>query len=178
VPLLIRAHARARERFRTPAPLVLLGGFPGEWEGEHPLDVIEETGARDVFLAGWHEHAELADFFAASDVVVLPSVREQFGQVLVEGMACGLPVIAVDNHGPAGIVDAGETGWLVEPDDEEGLAAALVEAVNDREERVRRGALAYRAVRARYTWPALAGELAAVYEAAIAERSGVGAGRG
>ena len=177
VPLLIHAHARASERFRTPAPLVLLGGFPGEWEGEHPLDAIERTGARDVFLAGWHEHDELPDFFAASDVVVLPSVREQFGQVLVEGMACGLPVIAVDNHGPAGIVDAGETGWLVEPDDEEGLADALVDAVNRPQERARRGVLAHDAVRARYAWPALAGELAAVYETAIAERSGVGAGR-
>ena len=37
IPLLIRAHARARERFEPGAPLVLLGGFPGEWEDRHPL---------------------------------------------------------------------------------------------------------------------------------------------
>ena len=49
-------------------------------------------------------------FLAASDVVVLPSVREQFGQVLVEGMACGLPAIAVDAWGPADIVDARRDG--------------------------------------------------------------------
>ena len=54
-------------------------------------------------------------FFGASDVVVLPSVREQFGQVLVEGMACGLPAIAVNNHGPAEIVDDGETGGSSSP---------------------------------------------------------------
>ena len=97
---------------------------------------------------------------------MLPSVREQFGQVLVEGMACGLPAIAVDNHGPADIVDDGETGWLVEPDDEDQLADALVEAVNRPDERARRGAAAHDAVRARYAWPALAEELAEVYEAA------------
>ncbi len=131
LPLLIEAYARARPRFDRRAPLVLVGGFPGEWEGEHPLDAIRRTGAHDVFLAGWHGHDELPDFLAASDVVVLPSVREQFGQVLVEGMACGLPAIAVDAHGPAEIVDHGETGWLVEPDDRDALAAALVEAVND-----------------------------------------------
>ena len=51
VPLLVRAHARARERFVRPAPLVLLGGFPGEWEGEHPLETVRETGDEDVFLA-------------------------------------------------------------------------------------------------------------------------------
>ena len=75
-------------------------------------------------------------------MIVLPSVREQFGQVLVEGMACGLPAIAVDAYGPAEIVDHGETGWLVEPDDLYSLANALVEAVNRPEERRRRGASA------------------------------------
>jgi glycosyltransferase involved in cell wall biosynthesis len=164
--LLIRAHARAWDTFERPAPLVLVGGFPGEWEGEHPLETIERTGAREVFLAGWHDHADLPDMLAASDVVVLPSVREQFGQVLVEGMACGLPVIAVDRHGPAEVVDHGETGWLIEPDDEEGLATALAEAVNQPEERRRRGAEGELVARERYAWPALAGRLAGVYAAA------------
>ncbi|MEA2481897.1 MAG: glycogen synthase, partial [Thermoleophilaceae bacterium] len=45
IPLLIRAYARVRDRFDHRAPLVLLGGYPGEWEGDHPLDVIRETGA-------------------------------------------------------------------------------------------------------------------------------------
>ena len=144
LPLLIEAYARARPRFDRRAPLVLVGGFPGEWEGEHPLEAIERVGAEDVFLAGWHEHDELPDVLNAADVVVLPSVREQFGQVLVEGMACGLPAIAVDAFGPAEIVDHGETGWLVEPDDADGLADALVEAVNRPDERRRRGEAAAR----------------------------------
>jgi glycosyltransferase involved in cell wall biosynthesis len=164
IPLLIRAHARARERFRDPAPLVLLGGFPGEWEGEHPLRVARETGDPDVFLAGWRGHADLPSGLNAADLLVLPSVREQFGQVLVEAMACGLPVIAVDAHGPAEIVDAGETGWLVPPDDEEALAAAIVEAVNNERERRRRGEAAYSASRARYSWPALARGVARIYD--------------
>ena len=100
VSLLIEAYAQALPHFDRPAPLVLLGGFPGEWEGEHPLDAIRRTGVEDVYLAGWHGHDELPSFLAAADVVVLPSVREQFGQVLVEGMACGLPAIAVDAPRP------------------------------------------------------------------------------
>ena len=55
LPLLIEAYAEALPRFGRRAPLVLVGGFPGEWEGEHPLETIRRTGARDVFLAGWHE---------------------------------------------------------------------------------------------------------------------------
>jgi glycosyltransferase involved in cell wall biosynthesis len=160
LPLLVEAYERARPGFVRRAPLVLVGGFPGEWEGEHPADAIRRLGARDVFLAGWHDHHELADILAAADVVVLPSVREQFGQVLVEGMACGLPAIAVDAFGPAAIVEHGETGWLTEPDDVASLANALVEAVNRPRERRRRGENATRVAHARYAWPALARRVA------------------
>jgi glycosyltransferase involved in cell wall biosynthesis len=166
VPLLIEAYARARPGFTRRAPLVLVGGFPGEWEGEHPLDAIRRTGAKDVFLAGWHGHDELPAFLAASDVVVLPSVREQFGQVIVEGMACGLPAIAVDAFGPADIVAHGVTGWLVEGDDVVALENALVHAVNCPAERRRRGERAVADARARFAWPALAEEVAAVYDSA------------
>ena len=176
ISLLIRAHARARAKFERPAPLVLLGGFPGEWEGEHPLAVVRETGARDVFLAGWRGHEDLPQGLNAADLLVLPSVREQFGAVIVEAMACGLPAVAVNAHGPAEIVDDGETGWLVPPDDEEALAAALVEAVNGDAERRRRGERAYETARGRYSWPALAGGLAQVYEE-VAEGRPPSAGR-
>jgi glycosyltransferase involved in cell wall biosynthesis len=164
IPLLIRAHARAREKFDRPAPLVLLGGFPGEWEGEHPLAVTRETENPDVFLAGWRGHDDLPTGLNAADLLVLPSVREQFGQVLVEAMACGLPVIAADAHGPAEIVEHGETGWLVAPDDEDAMVDALVEAVNGEDERRRRGQAAYEDSRRRYSWPALARGVTGIYD--------------
>lgn len=177
--LLVRAFARARERFAHPASLVLLGGYPGEWEGEHPFDTVRSTGARDVFLAGWHEHAQIPDFLAASDALVLASVHEQFGLVLVEAMGCGLPVIAVDRYGPAAIVDPGETGWLVEPDDEAALADALVDCVNRPEERHRRGARARSVAEERWSWPALAASVAEIYAdaaARVGQRRLAGAG--
>jgi glycosyltransferase involved in cell wall biosynthesis len=149
---------------------VILGGFPGEWEGEHPADAIERLGARDVFLAGWHSHDELPAFLNACDAIVLPSVREQFGQVLVEAMACGVAPVAVDAHGPADIVADGETGWLVEPDDLEGLARALVEVVDDPQERARRARRAHIDALERFAWPALAQDVARLYEAAVHER--------
>jgi len=172
LPLLVAAFERARRVARRPAALVLVGGYPGEWEGEHPLEAIERLGARNVYLAGWHDHDELPQFLNAADVQVLASVREQFGLVLVEGMACGLPPIAVDRFGPAEIVDDGDTGWLVPPDDEDALADAIVTAIDDGEERARRGVAARRAVRERWTWPALAGEVAQVLEEVAGVRGG------
>ena len=167
IPLLLRAHKRAQERFRAPAPLVLVGGHPGEWEGRHPLAVIRELGNDQAFLAGWHDHGRLPQAMNAADVLVLPSVAEAFGLVLVEAMACGLPVIAVDAHGPAEIVKPG-TGWLVPADDETALTEALVASANDAEERTRRGALALQHVRQHYGWQGIAQQVADVFAQALA----------
>ncbi|MGK2936743.1 MAG: glycosyltransferase family 4 protein [Solirubrobacteraceae bacterium] len=166
--LLIDAFTAARKRTRRDAALVILGGHPGEWEGEHPADAVRRAGSPDIFLAGWHDHDALGGFFNASDVQVLASVDEQFGLVLVEGMACGLAPIAVDRAGPATIVEDGRTGWLVEPDDGPALAATIVDAVDGGEERARRGIAARQEAQKRWGWPGLAGQVAAVLASARA----------
>jgi len=162
VGLLIEAWAAAQRLTRQRGALVLVGGHPGEWEGEHPSQTIGRTGARDVFLAGWHEHDELANFLRASDALVLASVREQFGLVLVEAMACGLPCVAVDAFGPAEVIEDGRTGWLVAPDDRAALADALVTVCDDPGERGRRGAAARTVALEHYGWPAIATRVATV----------------
>ena len=167
LPLLVGAHARALERLGRPLPLVLVGGHPGEWEGLHPLAVARALGNEQVFLAGWRPHELLPQALNAADLLVLPSVAEAFGLVLVEAMACGLPVVAAEAHGPREIVAAG-TGWLVPPDDEDALAQALVAAASDAEERRRRGARAYRHSHAHYGWPVIAARIAALYAELLA----------
>jgi glycosyltransferase involved in cell wall biosynthesis len=173
LPLLIESFAKAQPEFECPAALVLVGGHPGEWEGEHPAETIERTGARNVFLAGWHGHGELPAFLRAGDLLVHASVREQFGQVLVEAMACGLPVIAVNRGGPASIVEDPATGWLVEPDDVEELAACIVAAVNDNADRPARGERARERAIANYSWEHIGAELATLVRSVAAAPSGV-----
>ncbi len=168
IPLLLRAHKRAQERFCAPAPLILVGGHPGEWEGQHPRSVIRELGNDQAFLAGWHGHDELPQALNAADLLVLPSVAEAFGLVLIEAMACRVPVIAVNAHGPARIVTP-ETGWLVPPDDEEALVDALVSSVNGRADRQRRGLNASLHVPRHYGWEGIAKQVSAVYEEAVAD---------
>jgi glycosyltransferase involved in cell wall biosynthesis len=175
LPLLIRAHARAQARLERPAPLVLVGGHPGEWEGEHPLETIRQVGAQQVFLAGWRPHEQLPQALNAADVLVLPSVGEAFGLALVEAMACGLPVIACASHGPAAILRDGESGWLVPPDDEQALAAALIEAASQALERRWRGQSAAAEAGRRYGCAAIAARVASVYQEVVAQREKGGA---
>lgn len=164
---LIAAFADARARFVTPAGLVVVGGHPGEWEGEHPAETVARLGVSDVFLAGWYSQQELPRFYAASDVMAIASRREQFGQVIVEAMACAVPTIAVRSLGPAAIVEDGRTGWLVPVDDVPALAAAMVDAVNNPDERRRRGELARMAAVERFSWSSIAAQLAAALAEAV-----------
>ena len=111
--------------------------------------MIRETGDPDVFLAGWRGHEDLPDGAErgrpAGAAVGARAVR---GRCWWRRWPAGCPVMAVDAHGPAEIVDDGETGWLVPPDDEDAMVAALVEAVNGDAERRRRGDRAYEEARA------------------------------
>jgi D-inositol-3-phosphate glycosyltransferase len=172
VPLLVRAYARARERFTVPAPLVIWGGFPEEVEGEHPYSVAREERVEGVFFVGWRGHDELPEGLACSEVFVAPSLNEPFGQVYLEAMACGLPVIATRSGGPLSFVNTEQghpNGWFAEPDDVDRLADALVVAVNDTDARRERAANAYEQIRAEYSWHHLAERFVSVYERAIAD---------
>lgn len=171
---LLAAFGRARARARTPAALVLVGGHPGEWEGEHPALAAQRLGVEGVFLAGWRAHDALPDFFAAADAIVTTSEREHFGLVLVEAMACGLPALATRSPGPELIVRDGETGWLVDGEDGEALTSALAELIDRRDERRRRGEAATAQVRARFGWDGVSATLARTLAEVASERHRVG----
>jgi glycosyltransferase involved in cell wall biosynthesis len=102
----------------------------------------------------------------AADAQVLASVREQFGLVLVEGMACGLPALAVDRLGPAEIIENGRTGWLVEPDNLDQLTDGIVAVLANDDERRRRGHQARRTATARWGWPALGARMTRILNTA------------
>jgi len=170
VPTLIRAFARARSRFTRPASLVIWGGHPGEWEGEHPVKVAEEVGADGIFFVGWRGHDDLPEGLAACDALVVPSVDDPYPQVPLEAMAVGLPVVACRSGGLRSMVNldpARPTGWFVPPDDLDALADVLATVVNDPAERSERGANALAHARAELSWNGLVTRFEAVYAQGI-----------
>jgi glycosyltransferase involved in cell wall biosynthesis len=169
---LIDAFGQAQRQFVRPASLILVGGHPGEWEGEHPADIAARLDVANVYLAGWQAQERLPAFLSAAETIVLTSQREQFGQVLIEAMACEVPPVATRSSGPSAIVEDGRTGWLADRDDQPALVAALVEAVNDPAERERRGAAARHAVCERFSWATIAARLGVVLDEVIAGSQG------
>jgi len=166
VPLLIRAYARARSRFDTPAPLLVWGGAAGEWEGEHPHAVAQEVGDEGVFFTGWRGHDDLPLGLAQAEVLVMPSVNDSYPQTPLEAMATGLPVLATTSGGFPTMINtdaARPDGWLVPPDDVDALADALVDAVNRPDERARRATNALAHARSVFSWTGLVPRFEDVY---------------
>jgi glycosyltransferase involved in cell wall biosynthesis len=170
MPALVRAFADARDRFARPASLVVWGGHPGEWEGEHPVAVAEEVGADGIFFTGWRGHDDLPEGLAMSDVLVVPSVADPYPQVPLEAMAVGLPVLACESGGLTSMVNLDPqrpTGWFVPPDDSAAMTEALVAVVNDPAEVRRRGAHALEHARTDLSWDGLVPRFEAVYAEGI-----------
>ena len=125
-----------------------------------------------MFLAGWHSHEELPEFFVAADAVISAAEREQFGQLLIEGMACGLPAIGIRALGPESIIEDGRSGWLVPAADESALAETIAEVTENPRERERRGRAARESVCARFSWTQISAQLAEILaDAAASGRS-------
>src|SRR5690606_29701346 len=74
----------------------------------------------------------IVDKYLDSSIYVMSSRKEPFGMVLIEAMACGLPVVAYDcPDGPAEIITPGEDGFLVENEDVEKMAEKIILLIED-----------------------------------------------
>jgi glycosyltransferase involved in cell wall biosynthesis len=95
--------------------------------------LIEGAGAQSNFeLVGYVPYEEISEHFAWCDVFALPSIREPGpGNVYLEAMACGKPVIGCTTGGTPEIVLDQQTGLLVAPRDSASLEAAIVALADD-----------------------------------------------
>jgi glycosyltransferase involved in cell wall biosynthesis len=164
--LLAEAFAAARKRDPR-LHLVLAGGGPEEGL------VRERLGNAATFL-GWREGVELARTYASADLFLFASATDTFGQVILEAQASGLPVVAVDRGGPAGLIENRTSGLLCEPDTD-ALAGAILELAASPLLRRKLARAGLTSARAR-TWEAAMGRLAEGYDRAlgVSARGGVG----
>jgi glycosyltransferase involved in cell wall biosynthesis len=120
--------------------------------------------ASNVVFTGRISNKEKADYYRLADAFVMPSHGEGFGFVILEALACGIPVIASVADGTREAVRNGELGFVVDPDDSEGLKAAIFEALA-RPRRIPPG-LEY------FAFPNFAERLCCVFDNVIMNRQG------
>jgi len=128
-----------------------------------------------VMLRGPLPRNEVLRAYGSSDALVLPSLFEPFGIVLLEAMAAGLPVVASRVGGIVDVVEDGKTGLLVPPRNPQALADAIGRLVSDPPLRRRMGD-AGRAKVPAYSWERLIPRILEVYQEAIVESGGTWAG--
>jgi glycosyltransferase involved in cell wall biosynthesis len=120
-------------RFNPPLPCgvrLLLAGDGPEREAPRIAGLLDKAGD-SVRWVGWIE--DLAPFFAALDLYVMPSRAEGLGSSALLAMAHGLPLVASRVGGLPEVVEEGRTGWLVPSDSPVDLAGALADAAADRQ---------------------------------------------
>jgi phosphatidylinositol alpha 1,6-mannosyltransferase len=108
--------------------------------GEGPARGWLEARIPDAVFAGFQVGADLGRAVASMDVLFNPSVTETFGNVTLEAMACGLPVVAAEATGSQSLVDDRASGRLIRPGAVHRFAEALREYVQQPELRARHGA--------------------------------------
>jgi glycosyltransferase involved in cell wall biosynthesis len=159
--LLVRALPAVAAQI--PSARVLLVGDGAE---RAPLEALAASKGVSERLRMTNETLDVASYLAAADVVAVPSRNEGMGRVIVEAMALGLPVVATTVGGIPDVVTDGECGRLIEPEDVDALAAALIELGRDPALRRKLGEAAVRRAEAFST--AVASEkLLAVYAALV-----------
>jgi len=138
-------------------------------EMAHLQNLREELGIGDVVtFLGARDQDTLQYYYAAAEMVVMPSDYESFGMVALEAMACGTPVVVSDVGGLAYLVRHGRTGYRVPARDPQALASKVARLLTDEGLRRRMG---QRAVcwAEEHSWQIVAGRIEGVYAELVAE---------
>jgi glycosyltransferase involved in cell wall biosynthesis len=167
----IEAMTRLADRAAT---LVLVG------DGDARDDLIEQARAAGVGdrvrFPGGAARGETPAWFAAADIVLLPSVHDQAGNVdglpnvLLEALASGSPVVATDLAGVRLVMTDGREGLIVPEGDSAALATAIDRLLGDPPLRARLGAAARRRAVEDLSWERCVDGMLAAYAAALAGR--------
>lgn len=152
---LVRAFAALPQDWR-----LVLAGSSG-YGAEEVFAAIERSKpASRITVAGYASSEDLAQWYARASIFAFPSLDEGFGMPLLEAMAAGVPVVASDGSATKEV--AGDAAVLIDPENEDELAAALARVARDSDLRDR---LIKRGLRraASFTWQRAAAETWAVY---------------
>ena len=163
---LIKALPKVLLRFPQTKALII-GSGP---QKSYLLNLAKELHIKDsVVFIGQIPHSQMAKYYSLADVFVLPSITskmgetEGFGVVLLEAMACGLPVIGSDTGGIPDIIKNGETGLLFRQKESPDLANQIIRLLTDEDLRKKMVANARDLIETQFSWEIVAERFMEVY---------------
>lgn len=160
LPTLVSAFARLKT-WRPDSKLLFVGRGPSE--GQLQTLVKRKGLEKDVVFAGFVPDADLPAYYAASDAFAIPSKFETQALVVLEAMASGKPVAGANFRAIPEFVHDGKNGYLFQPEDPQGAAAAIDLCLEDRDALGKAG----RETAEMYTVEATTRRLVRVYEALL-----------
>lgn len=163
--VLLRAWARALPSCEEAAPLLV---FLGDGPERGPLEALTRALGLEPSVAFVGFRTDVERCLGAADLLVIASRVEGLPNALLEGMACGLPVLATRLGGALEVVLEEQTGLLVPADDEQALADGLVRLVPDEALRARMGRAGAERIRSTFTLEAIAPHYLELYRRLLA----------
>lgn len=162
---LLEAVAMLAPELRQRVSVEFVGSGPDE---ERLRGLVRGLGlAQQVSFAGWVAREDMAPRYREADLFAFPSYEEGMPNVVLEAMACGLPVVASDIPGVRGLVRDGENGLLVPPADAGAFSNALAGLLSDDAMLRRTGRESYRLAQG-YSWASTATCYMEISEAVMA----------
>ena len=170
--IFLRAAALVHQRFPETQFFIVGSALFGETEYEQRIRSLTESLGISNIVTFTGFRSDVQNAIADMDVIVHAStIGEPFGQVIIEGMAAGKPVIATNGGGVPEIVEDGKTGILVPMGNAEAMAEAIHRVVADPVLATNMGARGRERVRKHFTIELKARKVEAVYQAMLSRRA-------
>jgi glycosyltransferase involved in cell wall biosynthesis len=135
--------------------------------GDGPMRAVTQAKCADAIFTGMCSHDELAMLYASADLLLFPSLTETFGNVTLEALASGTPVLAFDCAAASDFIHDSKNGWLVSGDDSCAYIERALDITQEASTLTQTRTFARMSVE-HHGWDAIATQVETIFQRAIA----------
>jgi glycosyltransferase involved in cell wall biosynthesis len=134
--------------------------------GDGPMRAVTELKCPDAVFMGMCTHTQLSTLYASADLLLFPSLTETFGNVTLEALASGTPVLAFDCAAASDFITDHQNGWLIDSDEPRSYIQRAMSITQDTQT-LRRAREFTRASVVHLGWDEIAGQVETIFQRAI-----------
>lgn len=127
---LLKAWNELPEEIQAKISLIIIGDGPQKNE---IANLIKQKNIPNVYLLGQKPYEEIIHYYHASDVFVLPTLKDLFSLVVMEAMACGLPVLTTIYNGAKELIIEGRNGYIFDSSNIEDIKRVIIKIYENKE---------------------------------------------